>query len=62
MSPRAVTWLLVPITYVLVRLLSSRSISGAWELGAEALTLIVVVPLAQLVVLDFVRWLRGRGI
>lgn len=62
MSDRTLTWLLVPASYVIFRLVTGKLFSGAWDLRAEALALMVVVPLTQLVVLDLVRWWRGRGL
>lgn len=62
MTDRALTWVLVPVTYIAVRLLSDRLVVGALDLGSEALALIVIVPFVQLALLDLIRWFRGRGL
>jgi len=62
MTDRALTWLLVPVIYLAVRMLTDRLVVGAQDFGSEPIALIVVVPFAQLAILDLIRWFRGRGL
>lgn len=62
MTDRALTWLLVPVIYLAVRMLTDRLVVGTQDFGSEPIALIVVVPFAQLAILDLIRWFRGRGL
>lgn len=46
---------IVPISYLVSRLLVSRLVAGIWNLTPETMTLMVVVPLLQLLAIGAVR-------
>jgi hypothetical protein len=55
MRSRFLFWLLVPATYVVLRLASRRLVSDTWHIDPEMLTHMAVVPIAQIVVLVILR-------
>lgn len=46
---------IVPISYLVSRLLVSRLVAGIWNLTPETMTLMVVVPLLQVLAIGAVR-------
>jgi hypothetical protein len=53
-------WYVLLTTYLVGRLVLNRLLLGYWALTAELFALVIVVPVAQLAVLELLRALAGR--